>query len=60
VELAGLAETADVPTAVASALQIPQRAGTPEVDRIVEALAGRKMLLVLDTASTCSTASPSR
>lgn len=48
VELARVPIPADVPTAVASALRVPQRAGASVVDRLVEALAGRKVLVVLD------------
>lgn len=48
VELAGLATGGDVAAIVASALRVPQRAGTATVDRLVEALAGRRMLLVVD------------
>ncbi|MEU1397349.1 BTAD domain-containing putative transcriptional regulator [Micromonospora zamorensis] len=55
VELAGLADGADVPQAVLSALGLrdaglraPAEPGRQSVDRLVEALAERRLLLVLD------------
>ena len=48
VELAPVGDPAALPDAVATALGITPQAGRPVVDRIVEALAGRQLLVVLD------------
>jgi predicted ATPase/DNA-binding SARP family transcriptional activator/DNA-binding CsgD family transcriptional regulator len=46
--LAELSEGDLVPQAVAAALQIPERSGQPLIDTLVEALADKELLLVLD------------
>ena len=48
VELATLAPGGCVAAVVASALRVAERAGTSLVDRVVEAIVDRRMLLVLD------------
>ena len=48
VELAPVGDPAALPDAVATALGITPHAGRPVVDSIVEALAGRQLLVVLD------------
>lgn len=48
VELSTLAPGSEVAPLVASALRVANRAGASTVDRLVEALAGRRMLLLLD------------
>ena len=48
VELAGVADPALVPAAVAAALGVRQGRGGPVMEAVVEALAARQVLLVLD------------
>ena len=48
VELASLAAGGDVAAALASALQVPRRVDVSLTDRLVEVLAGKRLLLVLD------------
>ena len=48
VELASVADPAQVPQAVASTLGIREEAGRPLTDTLTEALASRRLLLVLD------------
>jgi predicted ATPase/DNA-binding CsgD family transcriptional regulator len=48
IELGAIAAAADVPAEVMSALDIPQDPGKPALEGIAEALASRRLLLVLD------------
>lgn len=48
VELAPVAESASVPDAVATALGVRTQAGRSVIESVVEALTGRRMLIVLD------------
>ena len=48
VELASVGDPGDVPDAVAAALGIPPQGETPVIETVAEAVAGRRLLLVLD------------
>ncbi|WP_419998269.1 ATP-binding protein [Streptomyces boninensis] len=49
VELSGLKGAELLPNAVSEALGLPEQAGRPQVDAVVEYVAERELLLVLDT-----------
>jgi predicted ATPase/class 3 adenylate cyclase/DNA-binding CsgD family transcriptional regulator len=48
VELAGVGDTASVPAAIATVLGITPQGDAPLIDAVSEALAGRRLLLVVD------------
>lgn len=48
VELAGVGDAASVPAAIATVLGITPQGDTPLIDAVSEALAGRRLLLVVD------------
>jgi predicted ATPase len=48
IELGAIVAAADVPAEVMSALDVPQDPGKPALDGLAEALAARRLLLVLD------------
>ncbi|GAA2104013.1 LuxR C-terminal-related transcriptional regulator [Streptomyces albiaxialis] len=49
VELSGLKDPELLPHTVASALDLPEQAARPQIDAVVEYLADRELLLILDT-----------
>ena len=49
IELSAVANPADVPTELLSALDVPQDPGRPPLEVLTEALAERRLLLVLDS-----------
>src|SRR5690242_3252426 len=56
VELAGVTDPARVPSAVAAALEIRERPGSPVADSLARVLAGWQVLLVLDSCEHVITA----
>ena len=48
VELAGVGDADDVPDALATTLAVTTQGDVPMIDTLADALAGRRMLLVLD------------
>ena len=60
VELAPVGDPAAVPAAIATVLGITPQGERSLIDTVAEALAGRQLLLVSTTASTCSRPRPRR